>query len=240
MSEHEHHDHPNYGRIYIALVVLLCISVAGPHLGILWVTLITAFGVALLKANLVVQNFMHLRVERRFIKWMLATTLIIVALFMAGTAPDIMKHHGMRWVNNAAMAEIAQGIPLHPEAAAAAESPSGGEYRPNGPTAAAGSDDPHPQGFDAKGTFNSVCASCHGQDGKGDGPAAGAMNPKPANFNDPAFWKANTDSVLFKAIKEGGASVGKSPMMVAWGGSYNDDQIHALLDYIKTTFKPKS
>lgn len=239
MSEKEHQDHPVYWKVYVTLVVLLCISVAGPHLGILWVTLITAFGVALLKANLVVQNFMHLRVERRFIKWMLTTTLVLVALFLAGTMPDIMKHQGLRWVSNAAKAEVARGIPLHPEAAEAAESPSGGE-RVEHAAVAGGSDDSAPQNFDAKGTFNSVCATCHGQDGKGDGPAGGALNPKPADFTDPAFWKANADSVLFKAIKEGGASVGKSPMMVAWGGMYNDAQIHALLDYIQTTFKPKS
>jgi mono/diheme cytochrome c family protein len=28
------------------------------------------------------------------------------------------------------------------------------------------------------------CAVCHGQDGKGDGPAAAAMDPRPANFLD--------------------------------------------------------
>ena len=73
MSEQGHH--PNYTKIYITLVVLLCISVAGPHLGIFWVTLITAFGIALVKADLVIQNFMHLKVERRIVKWMLATSL---------------------------------------------------------------------------------------------------------------------------------------------------------------------
>ena len=54
----EQHHHPNYKKIYITLVILLAISVAGPHLGIVWLTLITAFGIALVKANLVVQNFM--------------------------------------------------------------------------------------------------------------------------------------------------------------------------------------
>ena len=32
------------------------------------------------------------------------------------------------------------------------------------------------------------CASCHGQNGMGDGPAAAALNPKPRNFHE-GYWK---------------------------------------------------
>ena len=64
MSEHSEH-HINYTRIYIILLVLLIVSIIGPEIGIRWLTLITAFGIALVKANLVIQNFMHLRTERR-------------------------------------------------------------------------------------------------------------------------------------------------------------------------------
>jgi cbb3-type cytochrome c oxidase subunit I len=35
----------------------------------------------------------------------------------------------------------------------------------------------------AKALFTANCASCHGQEGDGDGPAAGAMSPGPANFH---------------------------------------------------------
>ena len=63
--------HTNYKKIYFTLLGLLVVSVAGPFLGIVWVTLMTAFGIALVKANLVIQNFMHLKSERRLIKWML-------------------------------------------------------------------------------------------------------------------------------------------------------------------------
>jgi caa(3)-type oxidase subunit IV len=241
MSEQGHH--PNYTKIYITLVVLLCISVAGPHLGIFWVTLITAFGIALVKADLVIQNFMHLKVERRIVKWMLATSLILVGLFVAGVAPDVMKHRGLRWENLAAEAEIARGIPLEPRAAEGATSREGAEAGPvpsdPGPAAAVAATVAVTQSFDAKGTFTSVCAACHGADGTGDGMAAASLNPKPADFTDPAFWKDKTDAELLKAIKDGGAAVGKSPMMVAWGGTFSDDQIQALLTYIESTFRPK-
>lgn len=231
MSEHKHID---YKKIYIALVILLAISVAGPHLGIFWVTLITAFGVAVVKANLVVQNFMHLKSEKRIMKWMLATSLVLMFLFFAGVSPDIMEHHGTRWVNDAAIAATARGIePPHHEGEAMAEETHGeaaGGEAPAAQTAAA----PVQQTFDAKGAFESVCATCHGKAGHGDGPGAAALNPKPANFSDPAFWSDKPDSVLIKAIREGGASVGKSALMPAWGSLYNEEQAKALLAYLKT------
>ena len=98
MAEH----HVNYKKIYFALLVLLVISVAGPFLEILWVTLITAFGIAVVKANLVINNFMHLKWERRIVKWVLATSLVLMALFFFGVAPDVMEHEGRNWENVAA------------------------------------------------------------------------------------------------------------------------------------------
>ena len=46
----EHHEHPNYVRIWAILLVLLIISVLGPMLEIRVVTLFTAFGIAIVKA----------------------------------------------------------------------------------------------------------------------------------------------------------------------------------------------
>ncbi|MCB9758451.1 MAG: c-type cytochrome [Alphaproteobacteria bacterium] len=92
--------------------------------------------------------------------------------------------------------------------------------------------------FNAEATFKTTCAPCHGEGGAGDGAAAAALNPKPANFNDPAFWAERDDAHIHKVIKEGGASVGKSPLMAPWGGQFNDEQIDQLVAYLKTTFKP--
>jgi mono/diheme cytochrome c family protein len=61
--------------------------------------------------------------------------------------------------------------------------------------------------------FSTRCATCHGQDGKGDGPAAQALNPKPRNYSDPEWQKSVTDAQIKKTIVEGGAAVGKSPLM---------------------------
>lgn len=63
--------------------------------------------------------------------------------------------------------------------------------------------------------FKGRCATCHGESGKGDGPAAVALNPKPRDYSDAEWQKATTDELIKKAIVEGGPAVGKSPLMVA-------------------------
>jgi mono/diheme cytochrome c family protein len=67
----------------------------------------------------------------------------------------------------------------------------------------------------AKDVFNSRCATCHGPNGDGNGPAAAALNPKPRNYHDRDWQKKVTDDDLKKTITYGGAAVGKSPSMPA-------------------------
>ena len=100
MAEHaaEAHEHPNYVKIWGILLVMLCISIAGPFLGIKVVTLITAFGIAIVKAYMVAKNFMHLNIERQYVVYLIMTMLIFMLLFFAGTSPDVMKWEGDNWV----------------------------------------------------------------------------------------------------------------------------------------------
>src|SRR5690606_34828134 len=105
----EHHE-VKYGRIYGVLLFLLVVSILGPEFGIVWVTLVTAVGVAVVKAWLVIENFMHLKWERRLMKWMLGASLIVLLLFFFGIAPDVMKHDGHNWVNDAAIAAVERGV----------------------------------------------------------------------------------------------------------------------------------
>ncbi len=46
------------------------------------------------------------------------------------------------------------------------------------------------------------CVSCHGNSGKGDGPAAAALNPKPADWTSPKVQK-ESDGELFWKISNG-------------------------------------
>ena len=65
----------------------------------------------------------------------------------------------------------------------------------------------------AQALFTQLCATCHGIDGKGDGPAAASLNPRPRDYTN-AQWQASvTDDELRRTILLGGQKTGKSPMM---------------------------
>ncbi len=65
----------------------------------------------------------------------------------------------------------------------------------------------------AQQMFMTVCVTCHGADGTGNGPAAETLNPKPRNYTDPAWQASVTDDDIKKIIVQGGQQVGKSAMM---------------------------
>ena len=100
MSDHTHESH--YIKIWAILCVLLVVSVVGPFVGeatgIPIITLITAFGIAFVKAYMVAKNFMHVNVEKPVVHYFLVTCLVFVVLFFAATAPDVMKQEGSNWV----------------------------------------------------------------------------------------------------------------------------------------------
>ncbi len=91
------HGPKHYFRIYCLLMVLLAVSVIGPMLEIRWLTLITAFGVAGIKAVIVARHFMHLSLEKRWVSQLLILALGMMAVFFFGVAPDIMEHEGLLW-----------------------------------------------------------------------------------------------------------------------------------------------
>jgi mono/diheme cytochrome c family protein len=55
---------------------------------------------------------------------------------------------------------------------------------------------------EGKKVFETNCAMCHGQAGKGDGAAAVALNPKPADLSSKAI-QSQTDGELFWKISTG-------------------------------------
>lgn len=95
-------------------------------------------------------------------------------------------------------------------------------------------------GDPAKGeaAYKMYCALCHGATGAGDGIGAAALNPKPRALNDKAYMDTLTDEHIFKVIKEGGASVGKSHLMTAWGAVLKTDEaIHDVSAYVRSLAK---
>jgi mono/diheme cytochrome c family protein len=84
---------------------------------------------------------------------------------------------------------------------------------------------------EAKHLFDSVCAKCHGSDGRGGVPAAEGL-PAPRNFRDAAFQASRSDEDLKVAIR-----AGKGPMP-PFGALFDDNQLTLLVAYIRG-FDPK-
>lgn len=103
--------HPPYVKIYIVLLALFAISVLGPTLGITTVTIITAFGVAVVKATMVAAYFMHLNIEKRYVWFLLLTMLAFMVVLFAGVAPDVTQHRGQNWAK--VVGEVSPGAPGH-------------------------------------------------------------------------------------------------------------------------------
>ncbi len=74
------------------------------------------------------------------------------------------------------------------------------------------------------------CAACHGDTGKGDGPAGQAMTPPPAPFS--TALKDKSDSWIGTVITKGGPAVGMTPAMPPHP-TLSADQTKALIQYIK-------
>ena len=81
----------------------------------------------------------------------------------------------------------------------------------------------------ARELYTSTCAACHGETGKGDGPGAAGLDPKPRNFGDPAWQAGVSDEAIEKVIVYGGAAVGKSAQMPAHPMFKDSDALRAAL-----------
>jgi mono/diheme cytochrome c family protein len=77
------------------------------------------------------------------------------------------------------------------------------------------------------------CASCHGVEGKGDGPAAEALDPKPASLADAHMMEDMSDGALFWRVSEGGAMEPFNSAMPAWKETLSEDEIWQVITYIR-------
>ena len=84
-----------------------------------------------------------------------------------------------------------------------------------------------------KQIFSQVCTPCHGPEGKGDGPAAVALDPKPRNLTDPGYMTSLDERYLFELVSRGGVAVGKSAMMPPQP-TLAAQEIRNVVAYVKT------
>jgi len=113
----------------------------------------------------------------------------------------------------------------------------------------AGSDKqlPHASAEAGAETYREYCASCHGKDGKGDGPAAGALKVRLPDLATLAKRKGGKFPAgdVYQVIKWGGGIVGHgSKEMPVWGRAFMpvsgrneqkvDQRIKSLIRYLES------
>jgi len=83
-----------------------------------------------------------------------------------------------------------------------------------------------------KHLYKEKCQLCHGINGKGNGPAASAFDPPPADFTSPEFWAKTTSQKIDQAILKG---KGEMPAF-----DFTPEELKDVKAYITKAFKDKS
>jgi len=210
MSEEHEHAHPDYWKIYKWLVLLFVISYLGPELfpEQKSIVLLTAFGIAVVKALMVVSEFMHLNVEKRVIWYLMLTCLILLFVFFAGVAPDILNKSGNNWVADSATAAtyvVQKKEPVDTEPKDTEPKDTEPKTAPDSNSTEPAIDKPDPKLVaQGKALFQSkICFTCHQTDPAVPAPAGLAL--KAPAFTG-SFWgkerevqiNSDPDSPLFK------------------------------------------
>lgn len=85
-------NRPNYFRIWIWLVVLVIVSITASFVLPKSIALLLIFSVAVVKALLVVLNYMHLKYEKLLLYALAIVPLLIVAILIFALFPDFVFH----------------------------------------------------------------------------------------------------------------------------------------------------
>jgi mono/diheme cytochrome c family protein len=87
-----------------------------------------------------------------------------------------------------------------------------------------------------KENYTTICISCHGENGKGDGLAGASLNPPPRDFTNKDGWKNGSKlSQIYTTLEEGIAGSG----MISYNYLTPADRI-SIAHYIRETFVPSS
>lgn len=77
--------------------------------------------------------------------------------------------------------------------------------------------------------FTTNCASCHGATGRGDGPAAATLDPRPADLTN-AHMRLHADGTIFQTISDGVSG----SAMPAWKDRLSETDRWDLVNYLRT------
>ena len=82
-----------------------------------------------------------------------------------------------------------------------------------------------------KQVFARYCATCHGDEGKGDGQNASNLNPPPPDLT--ASPNLADAAYVRRVIAEGSAAAGRSPLSPPWGRTLSPQQIEYVALYCR-------
>lgn len=82
--------------------------------------------------------------------------------------------------------------------------------------------------------FETNCVVCHGPQGKGDGPGAAGLNPKPADLSDSQMMGGLTDGYLFWRVSEGGQMAPFNSAMPSWKTILSEEQRWQVISYVRS------
>lgn len=78
--------------------------------------------------------------------------------------------------------------------------------------------------------YAAQCASCHGDTGAGDGPAAASLDPPATDFTAGHDW---TDAYLYWRIADGGAAEPFESSMPAYAASLSEVEIWQVIAAVR-------
>ena len=88
-----------------------------------------------------------------------------------------------------------------------------------------------------KRLFVHYCATCHGDEARGDGQNASNLKPPPPDLT--ASNGSRDAALIRRVIAEGSAAVGRSPLSPPWGHSLSGQEIDYLVAYCQSLGRKK-
>ncbi len=183
--------------IWITLMVLTVITVWIAQFNFGALNFAIAMLVATIKASLVAMFFMGLKYDKLENRVIFIASLIFFAIFMVLTFSDLAFRGAFRvqqpfFAESGSQPKFANPWKVTPELLA-----------------------------HGKAVFETNCVTCHGAQGKGDGPAGSAFNPRPRNFTEEPGWKnGRKPTQIFATLKNGLGSMpsfASLPLDDRWG-----------------------
>lgn len=83
------------------------------------------------------------------------------------------------------------------------------------------------QNVDAKGLYGKLCAPCHGPAGRGDGPVAAALNPRPTDLTKSKVLADAPDEEVVALLRDGKGT------MPGFGKQLKAEEVNALVGYLR-------